>query len=175
MNKRPVLLTLLAVIHITGGALALIAIPVLAIIYQYKKVEMPEGLGSFVLLMVVSVFLIAILALVSGIGMMIGEKWGWWIGALYYVYSVVRNVHALITMPGLAEDIGEPAKGLEYHYFKHGARILSHVLLLLYFFRGSVLEYFGLKQQSRIKTVFILIVSALVIWGSLATAQLIFN
>jgi|SRR3989339_995066 len=173
MNKRPVILTILAILHVAGGALAFIAIPILVVVYQYKKEEAPENFSSIVFLLLVSILLLAILALVSGIGMLRRKKWGWWVGVLYSIYGIVRNVSALITMSGFGADFEEPPKGMEYYYFKHSFRVLVYALIVLYFFRGSVLEYFGLKQQSKTKAVIILFTIALIFWGGLAATQLI--
>lgn len=170
MNKRPTILTILSILYIAGGVLGLIIAPILIVLYLCNKAELP-----FItpLTIIISIFLLSILALTSGIGILKRKKWGWWLGALYYAYSVLRHIYTIIVLPGLVETFGEPPKGIEHYYLKHGFRGLLHLLILLYFFRKSVLEYFELEQQSKPKAIAILFGVAIVIIGGFIVAQLV--
>ena len=39
------------------------------------------------------------------------------------------------------------------YYLKHGARIVVHLLIFLYFFKGNVREFFSLTEQKKWKPV----------------------
>jgi hypothetical protein len=83
--------------------------------------------------------------------MWLGKTWGWWLGTFYYVYSIFRNANALITIPALVEQFGEPTRGAEYYYVKHGTRIIIHFFLILYFYKGNVVNYFNLGEYPKWK------------------------
>ena len=88
--------------------------------------------------------------------MWLGKKWGWFLGAFYYAYSVVRNLNALIMIPGLLgsvppEELAEATRGPSYYYAKHGSRVVVHALIYLYFFKRNVRDYFCLSRHRKWK------------------------
>ena len=108
-------------------------------------------------LLIVAVIFLAALTIASGVGMWIGTKWGWWLAAFYYVYSIFRNASALLTIAAMAEQLQVSARGPEYYMIKHGGRIVVHFLLFMYFFKGNVLQFFRLEALSKPKAIGILI------------------
>lgn len=145
--KRPVGITVLAVLYFLGG-LALIGMQV--VFWR----QLAEGLGSIGVSAVVGqlgIFFLAALGLAAGTGMWLARSWGWWLGAFYLTYSVARSVSALIALPGLLEAAGESAANGAKHYVKFGGRIVVHSAICWYFFTPKVEAYFGVAAISRKK------------------------
>jgi hypothetical protein len=157
-KKRPVGTSILAVIHIAGGILGAI-VTVFLVNQLGKNPEAHHGLAALGLppaLLIVAIVFIFGLGIASGIGMWKGRKWGWYLGSFYYMYSIIRNLNALVTIPMLMnsmppEELANMSKGPSYYYIKHGGRVIIHLLLYLYFFKGSVREYFSLTEQNKWK------------------------
>lgn len=101
--------------------------------------------------------LLSVIAFASGIGMWLGTRWGWWCATFYYVYSIARYGNALLLVDGFAEALEDDSRELESYYFKFGALIVFHFLLLLYFFKPNVVEYFGVSDIHKGKAVGLLV------------------
>ena len=138
MNKRPVGVSILAVLYVTGG-LGTLAIQIL---FSSSLLGAAEFLGVSSLLTMVHFAFLGALGLAAGIGMWTGRKWGWWLGALYLLYSIARDTNALFTISDLVREYGEPEAGATRIYVKHAGRIIVNSLLILYFFKSNVVEYF---------------------------------
>lgn len=153
---RPVGVSILAVLHLVGGVLLLGAQFMLIANMQ----EMDESLrfaGIPPMLLIGGVMFLAILTIASGVGMRMGTKWGWWLAAFYYTYSVFRNGSALMTIISVADQLEGADRGPEYYMIKHGVRLIISLLLLMYFFKGNVLDFFGLARINKIKAIAILV------------------
>ena len=144
MKKRPLGITILAILNIAGGIILFVG-QVLMIGFLD---ELPS-LGISSPAAMISVAVLAILALVSGIGMWLGRSWGWWLGAFYYVYGIVRNLNGVISLSGFSDEFGAPSQGIETYYIRFGARVVFYSLILVYLFRGNILEHFGLARYPR--------------------------
>lgn len=155
-SKRPVGIAILSWLHIAGAAIG----SVVVLVFVPKIKGEPEALRALttigvppVLLLVGIVFLL-VLTGASGIGMWTGRRWGWFLGAFYYAYGIVRNLNALIAIPRLLgalspEDPAGVAHGDGFYYMKYGARVVVYALLYLYFFRANVRAHFGLQRKSK--------------------------
>ena len=155
-KKRPIGISILSWLHILGGA----AGAAIVVAFLPGMWNTPEALGVLnaigippALLLLAIVFLL-ILACLSGVGMWMGKRWGWFLGSFYYAYSVVRNIIALAAIPGLlgalsSEELAEATHGPGYYYAKHGTRVVVHALLYLYFFKSNVRAYFGFRNRRR--------------------------
>lgn len=153
---RPVGVSILAVLHFIGGILLFGA----QFLLFANLRAMDESLRSFGIppaLLIIGVMFLAILAIASAVGMWTGTKWGWWLAAFYYVYSIFRNGSALLTVVALADQLEGGSRGPEYYMIKYGGRVVVHLLLFLYFFKANVLEYFGMETLSKLKAVGILV------------------
>lgn len=104
-------------------------------------------------LFVASMLFLAGIAIASGIGMWLGRRWGWWVATFYYVYGIARAANGLFTVMAIEGDWEASARGPEYYYIKFAGRILVHLLILLYFFKPNVLEYFGTTDVHRGKAI----------------------
>lgn len=157
-NKRPIGIAILSGLHIIGGAVG----SVVVLLFLPKILDTPEPLDALAsigippILLLIAITFLLLLATVSGIGMWTGKTWGWFLGAFYYAYSIVRNLNTLIMTPTLLgslprEDLAEITHGPAFYYAKHGGRVLVHTLLYLYFYKTNVRAYFNLNRQSKWK------------------------
>lgn len=147
-TARPVGISILAALHFVGGIILfggqfLLFANLQAMEDSLRSVGMPPAL------LIAGVMFLAVLATASGVGMWIGAKWGWWLGSFYYVYSIFRNGSALLTIVAMSDQFEGNSRGIEYYLIKHIGRIVVHALLFLYFFKGSVLGFFGMKDLNK--------------------------
>lgn len=159
-SKRPVGISILAVLHVAGGVLAGVVTPFLIVLLNKnpKAQEAISAMGLTPALLVGGIGIILVLAIASGIGMWKGRKWGWYLGSFLYMYSIVRNANALAAIPMLMnsippEEIANMSRGPSYYYIKYSARIIVHSLIYLYFFKGNVRGFFSLSEQKKWKPV----------------------
>ena len=155
-TTRPVGVSILAVLHLIGG-IVLFGAQFLLIANLQAMDESLRSIGIPPVLLIVGVMFLAVLAIASGVGMWMGTKWGWWLAAFYYVYSIFRNGSALLTIVVMADQLESGTRSPEYYMIKHGGRIIVHLLLFLYFFKGNVLEFFGMETLSKAKAIGILV------------------
>jgi len=159
MNERPVGISILAVLHAIGGVGLLVLQVVFFLVPPVSESASSVGISPAVL--AIGFMLLAGLGLSSGIGMWLGTRWGWWCGALYYVYSVARNFNAFL----LVADLAEGPRSREYYSAKFGGRVIVNFLIFLYFFKSNVLAYFGMTGFGKLKAVGILIAITATIFG----------
>ncbi|MEQ8788655.1 MAG: hypothetical protein RIC55_20260 [Pirellulaceae bacterium] len=154
--NRPIGVTILAVLHLLGGALLFVS-QFLLLANLDTLDESFQAIGISPVLVLGGLMLLACLATASGVGMWIGAKWGWWLASFYYVYSVFRNASAMMTIVAMTNSLAAIGLGPEEYLLKHAGRMLIHFLLLLYFFKSNVLYYFGLEQFNKAKAIGILV------------------
>jgi hypothetical protein len=173
-TSRPVGVSILAVLHLVGGVLLFGA--QFLLFSNLEAMEDPlRSIGIPPVLLIIGVMFLAILAIASSVGMWMGTKWGWWLAAFYYVYSVFRNGSALFTVVAMADQLEGASRGPEYYMVKHGARIVIHILLFLYFFKGNVLEFFGLEALSKANAAGILVGVCIAITVAMSAIGMISN
>jgi len=173
-TARPVGLSILAILHVINGVLLFgTQFP------MFTNLQEMEGslrsIGIPQVLPIVDVMLMAILAIASGVGMWIGTKWGWWLASFSYVYSIFRNGSALLAIVAMADQLEGDSRGPEYFMIKHGGRIIVHAMLFLYFFKGNVLENFGLETLSKAQAIGILVGICIAITAVTSAIGLISN
>ncbi|WP_182870173.1 hypothetical protein [Stieleria mannarensis] len=119
--------------------------------------EFLRSVGIPFALLVIGMMFLSILTIASGVGMWMGTKWGWWLASFYYVYSIFRNGSALFTVVTMADQLEGSARGPEYYMTKHGVRIVIHCLLVFYFFKPNVLEFFDMASVNKARAVGVLV------------------
>jgi len=160
--KRPVWVSVLAVLHFVGGFVYLgTQFIFLANLNVIEPTLHTFGMTSG--LMIFALMVLAILSIASGIGMWIGVKWGWWLGAFYYIYSIFRNASAVLMVISMTNVLEVGSREPEYYLIKHSGRIVLHFLIFLYFFKGNVLEFFHLEGLSKPKAIGIMVGICIVI------------
>ena len=164
MKDRPTGVTILSVLHLIGGVL-LLAGQVMLLVNLDRVSQGLDAVGIPPVLLVMGVMLLAGIALASGIGMWLGTRWGWWCAAFYYVYSIARNANAFLMISDLTDGLEGGSRGPGYYYAKFGGSVVIHLLLLLYFFKDNVLEYFETQDVHKGKAIGILILVTAVIFG----------
>ena len=155
MQTRPIGISILSVLYIIGGIGTLgITILNIQVLMGGTASQVFDKLEVSSIYAVISILFLGILGLAGGIGMWCGKKWGWWLGAFCLMYSVARNINALIMLPILAEQFGAPEAGLAKYYIKHGGRIVINSLFVLYFFKSNVEAYFQVERLNAWKRFF---------------------
>ena len=159
---RPVGISVLSGLHIVAGILGAISAVLLANQFRnnLEGREAASAMGIPPSLYVLSVVFLVALALVSGIGMLTGKKWGWHLGSFAYLYTVLLNLNALLTLPTLfsslsAEEIAQLSRNPQYYYVKYSVRLVMSFLIYRYFFKGNVRAFFDLSEQKRWKPVLV--------------------
>lgn len=153
--RRPRGIAILSVLAMMGGVNLLVMPIAFAAAWQELSAAFME-MGLPPVLLFVGIAFLAVLTLVSGISMWLGLKWGWWLGCFYSVYAVFRSGSALYTV-GRLYALAGAGHGYEYDYMKHSVLFVVSLLLLLYFFKRSVLEYFDLTGNNKRKALGMLV------------------
>lgn len=147
MIKRPVGVTIAAVLYSFGGFVLLLGV-VDALSHQELRSIATSGL-------LVDFGFQAVVALTAGIGMWTRQKWGWWFGAFYLCFSVALGSKTIFLWV-LRKPNGGP--GLD------GAaviRVVVSLVLLSYFFRGNVAQFFELAPSSLWKRLGMLLIAGI--------------
>ncbi len=155
---RPTFITILAVLHIVGGTVGLCMMADLVL--NPPKVADPLPNES-VLVFLVFGFYIALLALLAGVGMANGWRWGWWLTAYYYLYRISGSANALFFLGQFHEEVSAGSRGVGHYLAQYGFRLLIGMLIIWYLFSDRVLEYFRLADQSRLRSAFSVIAGAI--------------
>ncbi len=169
MRKRPIGVSILAVLYIIGG----IGVLGIQLFMGGALAQAFNLIGISSISAVISILFLGILGIAAGIGMWSGKKWGWWLGAFYLMYSVERNINALIIIPCLVEQFGTPESGLVKYYIKHGGRIILHSLLVLYFFKSNVEAYFQVDNLNAWKRFFKLAGATVIAFGAAIVSSIL--
>ena len=150
VRERPLGVTILGVLHLLGGLLMLAPLAMFLPNSGEAQKRLQE-IGLPLWLLVAGFCLLAFVGVLSGLGLFLGRKWGWWLAAFYYVYSIGRHANALVFTFQLSEMEAGGGRGVDFYRAKFVVRILIAVLLLAYLFRGKVLHYFGLELRGSLK------------------------
>ncbi|HTU27567.1 MAG TPA: hypothetical protein VMF30_19310 [Pirellulales bacterium] len=169
MNKRPIGISILAVLHVIGGVV-LVGLLLLLVAKFENLSPLAADLGVSAPMFVASIVLLTLLTFAAGIGMWRGARWGWWTGAFYYLYSIVRHAGAIWLVYRLRDTLAGLPGGSETAHkqmIKFAGRIIVSALIFAYFFKPSVLAYFRLEQFGRAKAIGILAAVTLAVYALL--------
>ena len=136
--KRPVGVSILAVLHVMGGV-GLLAVQVA---YRRGLGDAAAELGFSQLHLLFSVVLLGVLGVVSGLGMWLGRRWGWWLAVFSYAYAVLRAGNVLLILTQVGPELGVQQAEMTRHAIKFGGRIALNSLLIVYFCRPAVRKFF---------------------------------
>jgi hypothetical protein len=142
-RKRPIGLTLLAVLLLTGGG-GLFALQVLAF---DQLLPAYEAIGISALSAVSQTLALSFLCVVAGIQIWEGSKWGWILAMAALLYSVATSLQGL-TMTSLLDVPAPQGWGAILSYLKYGLKALLHIALIYYLFRAAVLDFFEIGRAS---------------------------
>lgn len=158
-RKRPIFITVLSLLHIIGGAFFFFLAVISVFLPEYSA-TLTSFFGGNVLnpgetSWVLSFFylLASSLGLSSGIGMIIGAKWGWYLGTFYYAYNLFRNFNGLFLISNiislLPHEILTTIPQPEYEFYKHLMRILIYAVIYVVFFTKFVGRYFRINPERK--------------------------
>ena len=164
MKKKPMGINILSILALINGIPIVIMTRDSMYTSDYRK------------LIAISFLFIGILAVSSGIGMLLGKKWGWWLGSFYYAYAISRYFNTIITVGVMVVRSQLLISDATTYIIKYGIRIVIHCFILLYFFNNDVKEYFNVVHCSKLKTILILFGICIAIFGiSTLTMYIISN
>lgn len=172
IKDRPIGVTILAVLHLIGAVVLGVGIAILSS-RQEEIAEALRQIGIPLWMLAAGVALLAVLAAASGIGMLIGAKWGWWFAAIWYAYAITRAASALVLVFQVAGHIDDGTRSAGYYYAKFAGRIVVSGLLLVYLLRDRVLEYFRLSSLSKAQALLTLLGICAAIWLALNVPSLL--
>jgi hypothetical protein len=165
MGKRPLGITLLGVLYTVFGLLgaagcaALLIFPSMPALQIVRVVLAQLGLASTVQLIWGGV--VSLLCLAAGLGLWSADPWGWWLGGLLTAYSGLESGAVLMGAVGLMQQPDTLAVGTPL-VIRYGAQTFLAVMVFLYYFKRNVIEYVGLRRQSKLAALAILIPAAVI-------------
>lgn len=135
MKKRPVFITIIAILSVISG------ISILIIQFASNFGSRLNGIYSqFELTAIVLVFsFLALVYIISGIGILLRKKWGWFFGGYMYAFNICRYIIGVVSAYVLYPEIAKSSKVTEVV-----GRVIISSLVLMYFFSDGILEYFDL-------------------------------
>lgn len=151
IRKRPIGVTVLAAFHLLGVVLGLFLFlpfdfnnPQLASILKKLDATTAQLIFNFVFLF--------FLVVLSGVGMLLGKWWGWFLAANYYLNSILRNGYTILMIEQIYLHLDPDDPEIHQAYTKYGARLAINFLLLVYLLRDNVLSYFGIQVKRKFIT-----------------------
>lgn len=144
--KRPALITILSILHLTGSGLFIIGFTLRLFERGFAKADM--------LSLVVGIPLASFFA---GIGMLSGKAWGWWISLFLYMAWIEKNLIVLLIKGGVIPtssffSLGPFGDYQNLYYIAIGALIVYGAILSS-LLNGKVLDYFVLGKISKKKVI----------------------
>lgn len=163
VKDRSLGVMLLTILNLLGGILLAGMLIFGAFFFRWEEhreqiKQVLEAFGVPLWLVIASFIFLAVLALMAGIEMWRGSRWGWRLGSFGYAYAILCAANGLLfvhqfasTMP--PEELAAMPGGIGRQYTKFAGRLVVSTLLYLYFFKKNVREYFGLGQANPWKAV----------------------
>ena len=147
-QQRPIGITLLALLNLVLGVLV-ICRRMQAIMDVYSHAEGSVTIANSLKVVIFAEFAVALVAILSSIGMFTGTKWGWWLGALHWSWHLCRQgllpvVLSFVTGQPFNSISGSELRG------KIAQSLLFYCLFLMYMFKSNVLDYFGLRRFNKL-------------------------
>lgn len=142
-RRRPVGIVLVALVHLVNGVF-IAGQRAYMLVNVYSTSEGPVTMSGPFKAMLFGEVTITVVAIASAVGLYIGAKWGWWLGAFHWTWRISREVLLPLVATVLAGLSSEFVNGAHIDIFRTISPLVIQGLLLLYFFHGSVLSYFGL-------------------------------
>lgn len=152
MKKRPIGITILSILHFTGGVGTII----FYFFFNNLLNQVSDELGFSSIVMIASIVFLGLLSIITAIGMWLGKRWGWWLAAFYYIYAMIRYGNHIITVLTAPDWMLVNVK-VSYLVTKDIIRIIIHGLIFIYFFKNNVKDFFRLTNLSKKKVILILV------------------
>ena len=154
-QPHPLGIILLACILMFGG----VAIAVQPLLFQNPTLGIEKSFG--VLYLPPEMIVLAGVCLsTTGVGMLIGWRWTWWLATSYFLWAMIRSSTALVALALSLDLIGDSTQDMQHYLLKYVGRVAVNFLFLVYMFTGNVRYSFGLAPTTRMQGLAILIVLA---------------
>lgn len=169
--KRPVGITIIAILTIVGGIVLIFGglsslisgaffavIPIEVVMTQLQQQEAQNAAGLHVLIQFLGSISIVIGAIVLAIGigylvisygLLKGRRWAWTITVILTIVSIVIQIVFVITTSMLNTSLNHDANISLYHLIDQIIGIAINGIILYYLYRPYVKTYFGKSQPSR--------------------------
>jgi hypothetical protein len=140
--RRPLGVTVIAVFGLLAGATTVInsCQLVLDLLATYREASGPVRFSSAFLIVHSVEIVLAFIAIGSFLGMLLGRKWGWFCGGIFWVWRASREIVRLGIALYAAVPLSEAGSGI-------GMRIVLATGLLIYLFSFRVRNYFNLPAD----------------------------
>lgn len=159
-NNRPTFITIMAVLSLISGV-AILGIQLMGL---SKFDELLSSFDVMIIAIYIVVFLLGILSLSSGIGMLKGYRWGWYLGTFNHIFSIIRNAVAFVYLAINYETFNGLEGNVTRAFIKHGVRVALWSWIAIYFFNEKVFDYFKLDFSKRkVFAIKIIVISILLI------------
>jgi hypothetical protein len=150
---RPLGIWLLSGLHLIVG-LVFLTLGIGLLIAAAAGVHDATGPIQFDWIVTLGLTALAAYAIASGVGLWRGSRWGWWLSAFYYVAATINFAGEGTGMVWRVSQVEQEI--LPFIVPAILLRMVVHVLLVLYLFKRSVRDFFGLQSLSMVKAIAIL-------------------
>lgn len=138
--KRPLFVTVLAVLSLFGGIGVLWVIATIAFVR-------PEELPFSQTLVILSTLFLGFLDLFAAVGMFLGKRWGWWVTVFSFVYALARHLNQFALTIQLGPDAFlDSTQTYGYYLLLGTVRMAVDLLILAYLSGAKVRRYFGTEN-----------------------------
>lgn len=147
--RPPIWIRPLAILHILIGFLVLlVGVALIGGFVRFATLlRLPWPL-LMSLVPIVTLTIPSVLAFISGVGLLHGKRWGWWLGVLFHAYSGLANfVNFLISIRDTFHYESSGA-GWNISVMPYAVPVIIHVILILYLLRKDVRLHFKVSISS---------------------------
>ena len=100
--KRPVGVTILAVLTIIFGILGLVGGILLVIVFAAAATMLPaayQGVAGILLALAALVTILSLVAIISGVGLLRLRSWAWWLTIIVGILNIVFSIGTYVAYP----------------------------------------------------------------------------
>lgn len=156
--KRPTFISILAFFQFLGG------IGLFLLLITSDMTPLASILNISNVNMFIPISILGVMSLGAAIGMWKGKRWGWYLGAIVFCYAIFRNGYALSQVIGMSNIIETSGESTDSYFIKYVGRVIINGLVLLYFFKANVIEYFQVTNLRDWKKVGIVVGVTIIIF-----------
>ncbi|MEX2176401.1 MAG: hypothetical protein WD872_18705 [Pirellulaceae bacterium] len=158
-QRRPIGISILAVLHAIGGLL-------IGALGVFLATQFDESDADSIIAwtVVIAAPLLTVLSFATAIGLWQGKQWAWWLATFYYFQFAIGGIFVLASIAVAYFVLDRPVtERSEELLVKHVGRLLIFSLLTWYMMKGNVFAYFRFERLTRLRALCILGAIVLVI------------
>jgi tetratricopeptide (TPR) repeat protein len=161
-SKRPPFVTVISILLFVFGIQYIVSL----IFFRNFSIG-AELIGYNPNILLINIIISCIWSIAAGIGMLLGKKWGWWLGVLFFLNQIARQVNSLFTMGSISGELG---------FFQNPIiQIILSLPTIIFLFQKLILKYFKLDKFPKWKSSLILISSSIIIFLVFTILSLLFR